>query len=212
MQHHTDTSEILLRGMRAALEAWGKRSGEPATLYWVLRLQLASNGLGDETLEAAVARVPQATRAEVDSAFKRNRDYWRDVRYATLEPVTQLWGTIVNGVRVVAESDRASEVQKQVFNYPGESLVDFFRACRQHMEVADELYHSFKAMPAPECQALAALLNVHVDAPLEYDTLCRLVRLLDHEGPMTEEERQDLAALSNTSLVSATFRGLRYDA
>jgi len=213
MQHHTDTSEILLRGMRAALDVWSKRiNGDPENLYWVLRLQLAGNSLGDESLEAVLASIPEARRAEVDSAFKRNRDYWRDVRYASLEPVTQLWGTVVNGVRVVAESGRATEVQKQVFNYPGESLVGFFRACRQHMEVADELYHSFKAMPAPECQALAALLNVHIDAPLDHDTMCRLVRLLDHEGPMTEEEHQDLATLSNTSLVSATFRGLRYDA
>jgi hypothetical protein len=35
------------------------------------------------------------------------------------------------------------------------------------------------------------------------------VRLLDHEGPMSEEERHVLSTLSNTKLVDATFRGLR---
>lgn len=214
MHQHTDTSEILLRGMRSALDAWSRRlNGHPEPLYWVLRLQLADTGLGENgSVEAVMESIPEQHRAAVDGLFKRNRDYWHDVRYASLEPVTQLWGTIVNGVRVVADSDRATEGQKRVFNYQGESLVAFFRACRERMEVADELYHAFKAMPAPECQALAALLNVHVDAPLEYETMCRLVRLLDHEGPMSAEEHQDLATLTNTSLVSATFRGLRYDA
>jgi hypothetical protein len=56
---------------------------------------------------------------------------------------------------------------------------------------------------------MAALLNVHVDARLDETIMCRVVRLLDHEGPMTPEETNALQALSNTSLVDATFRGLR---
>jgi hypothetical protein len=214
MKHHTDTSEILLQGMRDALDVWGTRlNGTPEPLYWVLRLQLSDTGLSDGvTVQDIAAQIPAALRNDVEGRFQRTRGYWRDIRYASLEPVTQLWGTIVNGMRVVAESGRATEMQKKVFDYADESLVAFFRACRERMEVADALYHSYKAMPAPECQALAALLNVHIDAPLDADTLCRTVRLLDHEGPMSPEEHQDLAAISNTSLLSAAFRGLRYEA
>ena len=48
MHQHTDTSEILLRGMRSALDAWSRRlNGHPEPLYWVLRLQLADTGLGE---------------------------------------------------------------------------------------------------------------------------------------------------------------------
>jgi hypothetical protein len=213
MHHYTDTSEILLRGMRVALESWGKKLNGNPELYWLLRLELAEIGLAEgAAVEDVRSEIPAELRDEVEKRFKQTLDYWHDVRYASLEPVTKLWGTIVNSVRVVAESSRATPGQKKVFAFPVESLVSFFRACRERMEVADELYHAYKAMPAPECQALAALLNVHVDAPLDGDTMCRLVRLLDHEGPMSEEEHQDLASLSNTSLVDATFRGLRYDA
>ncbi len=77
------------------------------------------------------------------------------------------------------------------------------------MEVADALYHAVKAMPAPECQALAALLNVHVDARIDATTMVRLVRLLDHEGPVSPEETEALASISNTHLVDAAFSGLR---
>jgi hypothetical protein len=120
-----------------------------------------------------------------------------------------LWGTIVNALRVAADSARATDEQKQVFEFSKEALVDFFHSARARMEVADGLYHAYRAMPAPECQAMAALLNVHVDARLDADVMCRLVRLLDHEGPMTPEENRDLEALANTRLVNASFRGLR---
>ena len=207
----TDTSEVLLEGMKAALSCWKQKfNGEQQPLYWVLRLKMSDNQLADGVVvEDIIASIPESIRDETVGRFKTGRRYWDDIRYATLEPVTQLWGTIVNTARVVANSDRATEGQKKVFDYRAESLLGFFRAARDRMEVADELYHVYKAMPAPECQALAALLNVHVDAPLDVDTLRRLVRLLDHEGPMTSEEQDDLSSISNTSLVSATFTGLR---
>ena len=66
--------------------------------------------------------------------------YWGDVRYAALEPVTQLWGTVVNAVRVAAQSGRATEVQKRVFEFPIVALVRFFQAARERMEVADSLH------------------------------------------------------------------------
>ena len=37
----------------------------------------------------------------------------------------------------------------------------------------------------------------------------RLVRLLDHEGPMTPEEQAYLESITPTTLVDAVFSGLR---
>jgi hypothetical protein len=181
----TDVSQVLFNGMRTALASWAEKfEGESDPLYWLLRLKLAQLSSLDEV--RAAREVPEPIRDAVLSARQASDEYWSDIRYASLEPVTMLWGTIVNSMRVAARSDRVTDGQKRIFDHPAESLVCFFRAARDRMEVADGLYHAFKAMPAPECQALAALLNVHVDAPLDAGTLCRLVRLLDHEGPMSE--------------------------
>jgi hypothetical protein len=203
----TDTSHILFDGMRSALDSWAARfQGERDLLYWLLRLKVGEIA-GDTYREES--RVPQDLRGPLSALRQRTDAYWGDIRYAALEPVTQLWGTIVNAVRVAAQSGRATDVQKKTFDFPAASLVTFFLAARERMEVADALYHAFKAMPAPECQALGALLNVYVDARLDAGTMIRLVRLLDHEGPMTPEEMEDLAAISKTHLVDAAFSGLR---
>lgn len=203
----TDVSQVLFDGMMTALDSWAdKYGGERYPLYWLLRVKAAQI----EADEArAVNEIPSEIRDQVLELRNRADEYWSDVRYASLEPVTMLWGTVVNSVRVAAQSDRATDSQKQVFDVSTESLMTFFHAVRDRMEVADHLYHAFKAMPAPECQALAALLNVHVDARIDENSMCRLVRLLDHEGPMSEEEHRDLATLSNTRLVNAAFSGLR---
>jgi hypothetical protein len=206
----TDVSKVLFDGMRSTLSTWAARDGRSDALYWVLRIKIAEL---DATDSLAIPNdIPAAIRDTVLGHRRRAQEYWDDVRYAALDPVTVLWGTIVNAVRVVADSDRATPVQKQVFDYAADSLVRFFRASRDRMPVADSLYHAFKAMPAPECQAMAALLNVHVQAPLDVDTMCRLVRLLDSEGPMSADEASDLQAISNTHLVDAAFRGLRANA
>lgn len=203
-----DTSLILFDGMRSALDSWAARfQGERDLLYWLLRLTVSEIATGDSARD--LARVPGDLREALSTRRERTDSYWSDVRYTTLEPVTKLWGTIVNAVRVGAQSGRATEVQKQVFDFPSGSLVRFFQAARERMEVADPLYHAFKAMPAPECQALAALLNVHIDARLDLNTMVRLVRLLDDEGPMSREESEALASISNTHLVDAAFSGLR---
>jgi hypothetical protein len=206
----TDVSQILMSGMESTLSTWAGKQGDEEELYWVLRIKIA------EILPTDSLRIPddipEAVRERVLDRRTRADEYWDDVRYSGLEPVTMLWGTIVNAVRVVARSSRSTEVQRAVFDYEAEQLVHFFRAARERMEVADSLYHAFKAMPAPECQAMAALLNVHVDAPLDADTMARLVRLLDHEGPMSEEEALDLQTISATHLVDAAFRGLRANA
>jgi hypothetical protein len=194
--------------MRSALDAWAARfHGERDLLFWLLTLKVSEIATGDA--EGDIARVPADMRDALAAKRQAADAYWGDVRYATLEPVTQLWGTVVNAVRVAAESERVTEVQKRVFDFPVASLVRLFQAARDRMEVADSLYHAFKAMPAPECQALGALLNVHVDARLDPHTMIRLVRLLDHEGPMSAEETEALASISKTHLVDAAFSGLR---
>ncbi|MBT8496395.1 MAG: hypothetical protein KJO07_25335 [Deltaproteobacteria bacterium] len=204
----TDTTRILFDGMNIALTEWADRyGGASSVLYWVLRCKAAEV---DPALDQNVrSKIPESLKERVDASLHLANGYFGNVRYSTLEPVTMLWGTIVNSLRVAAESDRAKEVQKRVFDYPPEDIVGFLHGARFRMEVADQLYHLFKAMPAPECQALAALLNVHVDAPLDAGTVRRLVRLLDHEGPMSAEETEDLNSISNTSLVDAAFAGLR---
>ena len=47
------------------------------------------------------------------------------------------------------------------------------------------------------------------DSDLDVETMVRLVRLLDHEGPMSPEEQAYLTSLTPTSLVDAAFAGLR---
>jgi hypothetical protein len=203
-----DTSLILFDGMRNTLDCWAARfDGERDLLYWLLRTTVSEIATGDSSRDAKV--VPGELREALLARRLSTAAYWGDVRYTTLEPVTQLWGTVVNAVRVAAESGRATDVQKRVFEFPIGSLVRFFQAARERADVADSLHHAFKAMPAPECQALGALLNVHVDARLDAPTMIRLVRLLDHEGPMTQEETEALASISRTHLVDAAFSGLR---
>lgn len=202
-----DTSVILHDGMTAALDAWAaKLDGEKDPLYWLLYVQ-AAVAAGHEN--GVYQRIPRELRDEVSGHLGRADDYFADVRYSALDPAVRVWGTVVNSLRVAAQTDRATDVQKATFNFSAESLLAFFVAARDRMEVADSLYHAFKAMPAPECQALAALLNIHVDAQLDVETLCRLVRLLDHEGPMSAEETRDLASIARTRLVDAAFSGLR---
>lgn len=207
----TDVSEVLFDGMRSTLATWeAKHKGAECPLYWVLRVKVAEMDSADRF--AISTDLPAELRDDVLERRQRADVYWNNIRYSSLEPVTMLWGTIVNSMRVAAGSGRTTEVQKSVFDFSEQSLVRFFRAARERMEVADALYHAFKAMPAPECQALAALLNVHVDAPLDISTMCRLVRLLDHEGPMSPEETEDLQSITSTHLVDAAFRGLRANA
>jgi hypothetical protein len=215
-----DTPAVLLQGLRAGLDRWAAREGNSVdTLYWVLRMQLAETGLEPGTSPIDVlARVPDDRRDEVQRTFRSTTAYFDDIRYASLAPVAQVWGTVVNSVRVVADSNRATTAQREVFAFSVEAVTKLFRALRAEVVVADQVHKAFEAMPAPECQAMAALLNVDLDrspgrsgaeSELDADTLVKLVRLLDHEGPMSPEEQAYLASLTPTSLVDAAFAGLR---
>ncbi|MCA9673665.1 MAG: hypothetical protein H6709_00920 [Kofleriaceae bacterium] len=218
--HGIDTSELLRQGIVAGLDRWAARDGNTAeALYWVLRLQLAETGLDNGTSPGDVmARVPAEGRDEVTRRFRGATAYFDDIRYAALAPVTQVWGTVVNSMRVAADSNRVTPGQRQVFDVPAEQVVKLFRALRSDVDVADSLHRAFGAMPAPECQAMAALLNVDLDrspsrssgdSELDVETMVRLVRLLDHEGPMTPEEQAYLESITPTTLVDAVFSGLR---
>lgn len=205
----TNTAELLHDSMSAILDTWGrKHGGEGQPLFWLLRAHDAELK-GQDVSAVLKAITDPVVQADVTKLMTSTAEYWADVRYSSLEPVTKLWGTIVNSLRVAAETGRATERQRAVFDFDASSVLSFFRAASDRMEIADGLYHVFRAMPAPECQAMAALLNVHVDARLDETLMCRIARLLDSEGPMSQEENSDLASLSNTELVHATFSGLR---
>jgi len=205
----TNTAELLHDSMSAILDTWGrKHGGESQPLFWLLRAHDAE--LKGQDVSAVLRAITEpVVQADVTKLMTSTAEYWADVRYSSLEPVTKLWGTIVNSLRVAAETGRATERQRAVFDFDASAVLSFFRAASDRMEIADGLYHVFRAMPAPECQAMAALLNVHVDARLDETLMCRIARLLDSEGPMSKEENSDLASLSNTDLVHATFSGLR---
>jgi hypothetical protein len=215
-----DTSNVLLKGLRAGLDRWAARDGNATEpLYWVLRMQLAETGLEPGTSVGDVlARAPDAVRADVQRLFRAVTGYFDDVRYAALSPIAQVWGTVVNSMRASADSNRSTAVQQQVFQFPAGQVVKLFRALRADVATADALHRAFRSMPAPELQAMAALLNVDLDrspgrsggeSELDEGTMVRLVRLLDHEGPMSPEEQSHLQSLTPTSLVDAAFAGLR---
>src|SRR6185503_139736 len=124
----TDTSHILFDGMRSTLDSWAARfQGERELLYWLLRLKVGEIA-GDTYREES--RVPQDLRGPLSALRQRTEAYWGDIRYAALEPITMLWGTIVNAMRVAAQSGRATDVQKKTFDFPATSLVTFFLSAR----------------------------------------------------------------------------------
>ena len=202
------TSEVMTTGIKRTLDCWRDRfGGAEDPLYWALKLKLAdAEEVGSE---AIVREIPARLQAEVLRAHQQVNAYFDNVRYALLDPLTQVWGTLVNALRVAANVNSVTARQREVFRFPAESLATFFRAAHHDIRVADALWHSFKPMPAPDCQTLAALLNVHIDARLDGATVLKIVRVLGNEGPLTSEESEALATLKNTGLVNAAFRGLR---
>lgn len=193
--------------MSAVLEGFrDAHDGALDSFYWVLRLKQAEL---EDGLDIALRMVPPTLKVQVLQAHRAINAYFDNVRYAMLDPVTQVWGTLVNSMRVAAAVESATPRQRATFVFPAESIVKFFVAARDTPEVADALYHAFKPMPAPECQALAALFNVHVGAKLDAESLVKIVRLIDAEGPLADDDHEAIAVLTNTGLIHAAFRGLR---
>jgi len=199
------TSEVLRKGLARVLDLWRDRAGganDP--LHGVLRLLLADAG-GDRAAPIA----DEARASEVARAHAAIRGYFDNVRYALLDPLTMVWGTVTNALRVAAGVDNVTEAQRLAFTFSTESLAAFVRAAHLDGHNADALWQTFKPMPAADCQMLAALFNPHLDARVDSATVLSLVRVLGNEGPLSTAEEQALATLRTSGLISAAFTGIR---
>src|SRR5215470_13714042 len=105
----TELSEILRGGLARILDVWrDQEGGARDPLQGVLRLQLAS----------AAGRRPQGeVDAEVARAYETIRRYFDNVRYALLNPVAMIWGTVANALRVAAGVDSVTPTQRAVFGF-----------------------------------------------------------------------------------------------
>lgn len=194
------TSELLRSGLARVLDIWRDRfDGGADLLHGVLRLQLA-----DTTGTAPPAASPEARRAH-DAI----RAYYDNVRYAILSPTAMVWGTLTNALRVAAGVDSVTATQRSVFSFAPESLAAFVRAAHHDAALADALCNAFRPMPAADCQALAALFDIHVDARLDAPTILAVVRVLGNEGPLTSEEAQAVRILEGAGLIDHAFAGVR---
>lgn len=194
--------ESLRTGMSRALDLWRDRlGGADDSLYWVLRLELGDAGDARPMAPSLMERVGKAHR-EIAS-------YFDNVRYLLLDPTTKAWGTLTNALRVAAGVDSVTDAQRQSFSFPPESAAKFVRAAHHDPSLAGALAEAFKPMPAADCQTLAALFNINLDATVDAATVIAIVRLFGNEGPLTQEESVAFSVLRNTGLVGAAFHGTR---
>jgi len=201
----TETSEALRSGLARILDLWrDKEGGSRDPLQGVLRLLLAT-ATGRRT-ESAGATPPDA---EVVRAYEAIRRYFDNVRYALLNPIAMVWGTLTNALRVAAAVDSVTPTQRAVFAFSADSLAALLRSAHSEPGVAESLWRAFRPMPAADCQTLAALLDPHLDVRLDGPTVVALVRVLGNEGPLTTEEVEAIATLRSTGLISAAFAGIR---
>src|SRR5215813_777596 len=176
MTAERSASTVLSEGLSATLDVWREQlGGEDDALYWTLRMKLAQTEGG---VERVLRNIPNVLAGEVLRAHRAINHYFDNIRYALLDPLTQVWGTLVNALRVAAQVDSVTTVQQETFRFEVAELVRFFQAAHQNMALCDQLHHAFRPMPAPDCQMLAALFNVHIDLALREDALLKLVRLL----------------------------------
>jgi hypothetical protein len=202
--HSAETSEVLRTGLVRILDLWREREGGAQDpLQGVLRLQLAA-----ATGQRARAGDEPAT-ADVARAYDAIRRYYDNVRYALLNPMAMVWGTVANALRVAAAIDNVTPIQRAVFAFKADSLAALFRAAHDEPGITESLWRAFRPMPAADCQTLAALLDPHMDARLDGPTVVALVRVLGNEGPLTTEESEAIATLKSTGLISAAFAGSR---
>jgi hypothetical protein len=200
-------SIVLAEGLGKVLDTWNEKlGGDDDLLYWALTLKLAQCRGGTS---AELGRVPAHLSAEVLRIHRSINQYFDNIRYALLDPLTQVWGTLVNAIRVAGRVPSVTDAQKRTFQFPVKSLVNFFRAAHQLPPVCEQLHGAFKPMPAPDCQMLAALLNVNLDFATGEQSILKLVQLLSAEGPLTAEESEAFAILSQSGLIGAAFKGMR---
>jgi hypothetical protein len=200
-------SIVLSDGLATTLETWREKlGGEEDLLYWALTLKLAQCRGGTA---AVLPTVPAHLSAEVLRIHRAINQYFDNIRYALLDPLTQVWGTLVNALRVAAGVPSVTDAQKRTFQFPVKSLLAFFRASHQTPPVCEQLHGAFKPMPAPDCQMLAALLDVNLDFATGEQSLLKLVQLLSAEGPLSAEESEAFTVLSQSGLIGAAFKGMR---
>jgi hypothetical protein len=200
-------SIVLSDGLAQALATWGEKlSGENELLYWALSLKLAQCRGGTA---AVLPRVPAHLSSEVLRIHRAINQYFDNIRYALLDPLTQVWGTLVNALRVAGGVASVTDAQKRTFQFSVRALLSFFRAVHQTPAVCEQLHGAFKPMPAPDCQMLAALFDVNLDFATGEQSLLKLVQLLSGEGPLTAEEAEAFAVLSQSGLIGAAFKGMR---
>jgi hypothetical protein len=198
------TAAVLATGLDTILQTWAGRGGERDPFYWMLRIERARAD-GDEG--EVLAQVPPAFAADVRRRHADIVAYWHNVRYALLDPLAAVWGTVVNALRVAAGVDSVTPEQARAFTVPIESLTSFVRSARDAGGVTDDLYDVFRPMPAPDCQALAALF--HPSATVDVRTLVGLTRMLSAEGPLTAAEAEALSLLAASGLAQFAFQGAR---
>jgi hypothetical protein len=194
------TSLILSGGLAEILATWAARhGGEEDVFFWLARLELARATGHDER---ELARVPAALRDEVARRHRAIVAYWDNVRYALLDPLAAVWGTVINGLRVACHVRSVTPEQARVFAVPIDSVVTLLRAAHS-TSASERLYDAFRPMPAPDCQALAALF--HPNARLDESGVVNLMRLLSAEGPVTQEESEALAVFNAAGLTQAAY-------
>jgi hypothetical protein len=195
-----EPTDVLRAGIARTLEIWRERlGGARDPLCGVLAQQLADSLGGPR---------PELT-PEVRRAYDAVRGYYDNVRYALLDPVAMIWGTVANALRVAAGIESVTPAQRAVFAFEPESLARFFRAGHVDVAIAEQLWRAFRPMPAADCQTLAALFNPHMDARIEPHTLLAVVRVLGNEGPLTSEEARASTILQSAGLISPAFAGIR---
>jgi hypothetical protein len=200
-------SKILRDGLSSALDTWYERgSGQNDLFYWTLRMKLAQANGG---AEAVLRQVPSAVASDVLRTHRAINRYFDNIRYALLDPVTQLWGTVVNALRVAADVEGVTGPQRTAFAFPIASLCELLRALQASPRDCEALYEAFRPMPAPDCQVLAALLSPDLDVAFDVDCVIKLVRLLSGEGPLMAQDREAFTVLSHSGLIEAAFRGVR---
>ncbi len=194
------TSDLLRDGLSRILDIWRDRfDGAADPLNGVLRLQLSD----------AAGMAPPPSTPEVRKMHDAIRAYYDNVRYAILSPTAMVWGTVTNALRVAAGVDSVTALQRQVFGFSEASLTAFVKAAHHDANLAEALCNAFRPMPAADCQALAALLDIHLDARLDATMVLAVVRVLGNEGPLTSTEAQAARTLESAGLVGAAFAGIR---
>src|SRR5262249_61830751 len=106
MTAERSVSTVLSEGLKATLEVWCERlGGQDDLLYWSLQRKLAQTEGG---VERVLKQVPGPLQGEALRIHRAINQYFDNIRYALLHPLTQVCGTLVKALRVSAETDTST--------------------------------------------------------------------------------------------------------